>query len=133
MHTVNDFIPRLHHRAQRPGEPATGRRPGLVARLLGGLAGIALLAAAVLFSAVLLVLVLAAGIAVLGWLWWQTRAVRRALREQSRAGQPGESGARSRPASPTDGARAPLARRQADVEDAEIVREVPARDDAARR
>lgn len=129
MNTMNDFIPRVEQSGPSTGGPGAPGKPGPVAKLVGMLAGIALLAGAVLFSAVLLVVLLAAGTVVLGWFWWHTRAVRRALREQMRAdasrqpaGQPGQPG-QPGPARPLDAASVPLARRQADVADAQILSE----------
>jgi hypothetical protein len=132
-HAMNDSFPRLPDRTPPPRGAGSGRSPGPgpgpgpIARLLGGLAGLAVLAAAMLFSAVLVVLLLAVGAAAFGWFWWKTRALRRALREQMRDGRPGDAGVRGRSTAPGDGARAPLARRQDEVEDAEIIREVPDR------
>ena len=123
MNTMNDFIPRVEPpgpSADGPGSPA---RPGPIAKLVGMLAGLALIAGAVLFSAVLLVVLLVAGAVVLGWFWWHTRAVRRALREQMRADGSHQPAGQPGPARPLDAASVPLARRQADVADAQILSE----------
>jgi hypothetical protein len=127
MQAMNDSFPRLHDRTPPPPGAAPGRGPGPIARLLGGLAGLAVLAAAMVFSAVLVVLVVAVGVVALGWFWWKTRALRRALREQMRDGRPGDAGVRAWSTTEGNDARAPLARRQGEVEDAEIIREVPDR------
>ncbi len=123
MNTMNDFIPRVEQPGPPGGGPGTPGKPGPFAKVVGMLAGFALLIGAVLFSAVLLVFLLLAGAVVLGWFWWHTRAVRRALREQMRASAPAQPGVQSGPMRPMDAASTPLARRQADVADAQIISE----------
>ncbi len=104
-------------RLQQPPSagPPSPRRPGLLARVVGAIAGIALIAAVVVFSAVAFVVLLLAVATVGGWLWWQTRAVRRQLREQAAA-------------RPMEARAPPSANRQEDVTDAEVIREVRTRE-----
>jgi len=123
MRTMNDFIPRVEQQGRAGGGPG---KPGPIARFIGLLAGIALLIGAVLFSAVLLVVLVLAGAVVLGWFWWQTRAARRVLREQMREHMRANAAGPADPAAaerPMDAASRPLARRPADVSDAHIIRE----------
>ena len=42
-----------------------------------------LLVVGLMFSAVLLVFILSAGLIIFGWIWWKTRALRRQLREHT--------------------------------------------------
>ena len=123
MNTMNDFIPRVERTGPPEGAPGSPGKPGLLTKMIGMLAGIALLIGAVLFSAVLLVVLLLVGTVVLGWFWWQTRAARRVLREQMWASAPGQASVQPGPVRPMDAASTPLARRQADVADAQIIRE----------
>lgn len=127
MNTMNDFIPRVEPPSPPGAGPASPGKPGPIAKLVGVLAGVALLIGAVLFSAVLLVVLLLVGTVVLGWFWWQTRAVRRALREQMReqmrTAAQGQPDVQPGPSRPMDTATTPLARRQADVADAQIISE----------
>ena len=123
MNTMNDFIPRVERTGPPGGAPGSPGKPGLLTKMVGMLAGIALLIGAVLFSAVLLVVLLMVGTVVLGWFWWHTRAARRALREQMRASAQGQPSVQPGPVRPMHGPSSPLARRQADVADAQIIRE----------
>jgi hypothetical protein len=50
-------------------------------KIVSAAMGIALLALGLTFSVVLLAVLLVAGLAVWGYLWWKTRAIRRILRE----------------------------------------------------
>lgn len=56
--------------------------PGPLAKALTWIVGAAVLAGALVLSAALFAVLLVAGAAVGGRLWWQTRALRRGLREQ---------------------------------------------------
>lgn len=56
-------------------------QPGLLARFVGFLLGIALLVLGVMFSAVILVVAVIAALAFWGWLRWKTRHLRRAATE----------------------------------------------------
>lgn len=60
--------------ATRPGQP-----PGLLAKLLALLLGAAFLVLAFMFSLVALVVVAVGGLALWGWLWWKTRALRKQM------------------------------------------------------
>lgn len=60
--------------ATRPGQP-----PGLLAKLLALLLGAAFLVLAFMFSLVALVVVTVGGLALWGWLWWKTRALRKQM------------------------------------------------------
>jgi hypothetical protein len=75
MNNMNDFIPRVERTGPPEGAPGSPGKPGLLTKMIGMLAGIALLIGAVLFSAVLLVVLLLVGTVVLGWFWWQTRGL----------------------------------------------------------
>lgn len=50
-------------------------------RALGLLIGLALLAAALVFTSIILALAAAFAIVIGGWLWWRTRELRRRARE----------------------------------------------------
>jgi membrane protein implicated in regulation of membrane protease activity len=50
-------------------------------KIVSAVLGVALLAMGLMFSVVLLAVLAVAGLAVFGYLWWQTRAIRRILRE----------------------------------------------------
>jgi len=49
----------------------------LAQRLLGAFLGVLFLIAVLIFASLALGVLLAAGLAVWGWLWWRTRALRR--------------------------------------------------------
>ena len=80
--------------------------PGPLAKALTWVVGAVALAGALVFSAALFAVLLLVGAAVGGWLWWQTRALRRQLRErmqqmqQMEAGVPGSRGAEPRGSGP---------------------------------
>ena len=52
----------------------------MIQRLLGALLGLLFLVAVFVFTSLILAGLLAVGIVVWGWLWWRTRALRRAER-----------------------------------------------------
>ncbi len=124
---MNVFTSQLGAGPDASGGSPLARPPGVFARVLGAVAAVVLLAGAVLFSAVLLVVLLLVGTAGLGWFWWQTRAVRRALR--ARTDQPdGPDGMAGGVADEPMRGPARVARRVEDVSDVEIIREVKVRD-----
>lgn len=53
-------------------------------RVVGGIATAALIVLGVMFSALLLAIIVTAGLVAFGYLWWKTRALRRQMREQFR-------------------------------------------------
>ena len=55
--------------------------PNLLQRILGAVLGIALFIAAILFASVILAIAATLALLIWGWLWWRTRAIRRAARE----------------------------------------------------
>jgi len=55
--------------------------PNLLQRILGAVLGIALFIAALIFASVILAVAAALALLIWGWLWWRTRAIRRAARE----------------------------------------------------
>ncbi len=55
----------------------------LAGKLLSLILGAAFLVLAFMFSLVALAVVAVGGLAVWGWLWWKTRAIRKQLREQA--------------------------------------------------
>jgi len=55
--------------------------PNLLQRFLGAVLGIALFIAAILFASVILAIAATLALLIWGWLWWRTRAIRRAARE----------------------------------------------------
>ncbi|RLJ62666.1 hypothetical protein [Sulfurisoma sediminicola] len=61
--------------------------PGPLGKLLGVVAGAALLVLGVMFSVVLLAVLAVAGLAAWGYFWWKTRKLRRTLRERPPGGQ----------------------------------------------
>jgi ABC-type phosphate transport system permease subunit len=66
-----------------------GQPPGLFARILATVAASGLFVLAFMVSAFVLAGALALGLLAWGWFWWNTRAMRRALREQMRNASPG--------------------------------------------
>ena len=61
-------------------------------KLLALIATLALLVLGLMFSAVLLVFIVTAGIIAFTYLWWKTRALRRLMREQTSMAQGTSSG-----------------------------------------
>lgn len=61
----------------------TGQGP--LGRFFAALVGVALLIAGVFFSVVALAVIVVLGLALWAYLWWKTRALRRAMREQAAA------------------------------------------------
>lgn len=74
----------FHLRGVRMGIPPTG----FFGRLLAVIAGMVLLVLGLMFSVVIIAVALTLGLAVWGWLWWKTRALRRQMREQMQAQSP---------------------------------------------
>lgn len=60
--------------------------PGLLGKLFALVAGALLLIVGFLFSVFLFAVIIAVGLLVWGYVWWKTREVRRAMREQSTGG-----------------------------------------------
>jgi len=54
----------------------------LAGKLISLVLGIAFLVLAFMFSLVALAVVAVGGVALWGWLWWKTRAIRKQMREQ---------------------------------------------------
>lgn len=109
MH-IDDDSPRLSGNGGR--HPAAGP----LARALTWMVGAVVLAGALVLSAALFAVLLVVGAAVGVWVWWQTRALRRRLREQIQQMQQMEAGrAGSRR---TDGARS-----DGEVIDGDFIRE----------
>jgi hypothetical protein len=61
--------------------PLPNQSAGPLQKLLTFIAGIALLAVGLMFSAVVVVVGVVIGLMVWGYLWWKTREVRRVMRE----------------------------------------------------
>jgi len=57
-----------------------GQGPSLIGRILGAVAGLLLLAGALVFSVFLFAALAILGAALWGFLWWKTRALRRHMR-----------------------------------------------------
>jgi hypothetical protein len=74
---------RIRYSGPRSGAPATG----WFGRSVAVVAGVFVVAAALVFSLVLVAVLLTAGVVFGGYLWWKTRAVRRQMREQIAAMQ----------------------------------------------
>ena len=55
--------------------------PSLWQKIVGGVAMVGIFALALTFSVALFAVVLTVGVVVWGYLWWKTRAVRKAMRE----------------------------------------------------
>ena len=51
---------------------------GVIQRFVGVLVGLLFLAAVLVFASLALGVLLAVGLAIWGWVWWRTRALRRA-------------------------------------------------------
>lgn len=60
----------------QPGESS------LLTRILAALAGVILLVVGFMFSLVLLAVLAVAGLVGLGWFWWKTRALRKAMKQR---------------------------------------------------
>jgi hypothetical protein len=67
----------------QPFSPSSS--PGPLKKLVSVVVGIAVLVLGLMFSVVLLAVLVVAGLAVWAWLWWQTRELRRAMREHPEA------------------------------------------------
>ena len=66
---------------------ASGRAPqSLLGKVLTFILGIAFLILAFMFSIVALAVVAVGGTLFAGWLWWKTRALRKAMREAAPVG-----------------------------------------------
>ena len=85
---IDDESPRLS--GNGPRHSATGP----LAKALTWVVGAVVLAGALVLSAALFAVLLVVGAAVGGWLWWQTRALRRQLREQMQQMEAGRAGSR---------------------------------------
>ena len=59
-------------------------------RILGAALGVALFVAAFIFTSVILAVAASVALVVWAWLWWRTRALRRAAREEGSAVIEGE-------------------------------------------
>jgi len=59
------------------------KQGSLISKLVALIATATLLVVGLMFSAVLLVFILSAGLIIFGWIWWKTRALRRQLREHT--------------------------------------------------
>ena len=75
------FTPPAARTSPAAGPPGSAPGAGWLTRLLGGLVALVTIAAAIVFSAVVLAVLAVVAAAALGWFWWKTRAVRRQLRE----------------------------------------------------
>ena len=62
------------------------QQPGPLAKLLGVVMGVILLVVGVMFSVLVFAVVLVAGLMLWAYLWWKTRALRKAMRERAPAG-----------------------------------------------
>lgn len=62
----------------------------LLQRILGAALGVALFVAAFVFASVLLAIAASVALVVWGWLWWRTRDLRRAARDEQAAVIEGE-------------------------------------------
>lgn len=74
---------RQHIRFSQPPRSLTGK-------LLSLVLGAAFLVLAFMFSLVALAIVAVGGLAVWGWLWWKTRAIRKQMREQGPMATPAD-------------------------------------------
>ncbi len=70
----------------------SGGSPSLLQRSVAIIATVAVAGVALMFSAVLLTFLAAAGSVLFIYLWWKTRALRRQLREQMKNHQPHPAG-----------------------------------------
>ncbi len=57
--------------------------PNLLQRILGAVLGVALFIAAFVFASVILAIAATLALVIWGWLWWRTREIRRAAREDA--------------------------------------------------
>jgi len=140
---IDDKVFRLTASGGAPGSgdaPGSGGAPGRggptgaggpLAKVLTWVVGGVALVGALVFSAALFVVLLVVGAAVGGWLWWQTRALRRQLRaqmeqmqqqaEQQRTGRPGAG-----PVPPGAGMSRRSAPGDGEIIDGDFIREAPA-------
>ncbi len=78
---------RAEQQTQSPFEnPSYRQPPSLLGRIVAGLLSIGLLVLGFMFSLAALAVVAVLGLALGGWIWWKTRALRKAMREQAAAG-----------------------------------------------
>lgn len=54
---------------------------GVIQRVVGVVLGLLFLVAVFIFTSLILAALIAVGLVVWGWLWWRTRALRRAARD----------------------------------------------------
>ena len=71
-------------------DPSGRPSRSLLERIVGVLLGVVALGVTLFFSAVVFIILAIAGLAVWGYFWWKTRALRRQMQEQMRA-QGGEA------------------------------------------
>lgn len=90
--------------------------PSLWQKIVGGVAMVGVFVLALTFSVALFAVVLTVGAVAWGYLWWKTRAVRKAMREQMEA-RMAEPGMRAGGAGPSRGARGLII-------EGEVIREV---------
>ncbi|MDO8789630.1 MAG: hypothetical protein Q7J42_16270 [Sulfuritalea sp.] len=66
---------------------STRTEPGLLAKLFALIAGVVVLVLGFMFSLILLTVVVVLGLGALGYFWWKTRALRKAMRENPKGGR----------------------------------------------
>ena len=66
-------------------DPSGRPSRSLLERIVGVLLGLVALGATLFFSAVVFIILAIAGLAVWGYFWWKTRALRKQIREQMQA------------------------------------------------
>lgn len=67
-------------------DPRYPGQPGPIGKLLALTAGLVLLVAGFMFSVVILALIALAGAIALGYFWWKTRKLRKAMRQNASGG-----------------------------------------------
>lgn len=73
--------------------PAMNPKTGLarlLARTVAAMLAVVLLILGLMFSLVVLAVVAVLGVAMLGYLWWKTRALRKAIRQQATSPRPAQ-------------------------------------------
>ncbi len=115
--------PRFSGLFQTLGGPAA-KPPTLLQKVVGAVVMAGVFMLALTFSVAFFAVLLTVGVAVWGWLWWKTRALRKAMRAQMDA-QAAARGARAGGYGPDGGTRGLII-------EGEVIREVEVEEEARR-
>ncbi|TXH77500.1 hypothetical protein [Thauera aminoaromatica] len=115
--------PRFSGIFQTLGGPAA-KPPTLLQKVVGAVVMAGVFMLALTFSVAFFAVLLTAGVAIWGWVWWKTRALRKAMRAQMDA-QAAAGGARA-------GGYGPAAGDRGLIIEGEVIREVEIEEDPRR-